>query len=175
MRKKESFAVVNIKDSVMRYVVGRDALHNCEPNCYHRSSHVIVEVVGGRILIQLKAHGTENEGKWSSSVSGHVAALETYKSAAIREAKEEIGIDISDGLEFICKIPPCEKTGNEHVSLFTYLMDDATELIDIDKEEVVEVRVCKLNDIIKDISRNANAYSPAFILAMKYFLEIYKK
>jgi len=173
---REKFAIVNANDKKMYYVYSKDKLHKQPTGCYHRAVHVFIEVVNGRFLIQLKAPGTENENKWSSAVSGHVRAGETYEEAAIREAKEELGINISSNeLEKIAKIHPSKETNGEFVTLFTYLMDDATEMLTIDNNEVREVVICKFKDLLKDIDKHKDKYSPAFIMLLNIFLELYKK
>jgi len=173
---KEKFDVVNATDLKMYSVYGKDNLHNQPIGCYHRAVHVFVEVVRGRFLIQLKAPGTENENKWSSSVSGHVRSGESYEEAAIREAKEELGLEImADELEKIAKIHPTPETDGEFVVVFTYLMDDATEILKIDKSEVKGVVISKLGDIIKDIEQNRDKYSPVFVMLFNMFLELYRK
>jgi len=172
---EERFAVVNIHDIPIRYVTGKEALHNTAKDEYHRGVHVFVEVNGGRFLLQRKAKGTENEGKWSSSVSGHVRAGESYRSAAIRESMEELGLDVKrQDLDEVATIAPCVETSNEFVTLFTYLMDDDEEQIKINKDEVTEVIICRLDDVVNNVDDNKDAYSPAFIVLLNIFLELYK-
>ena len=175
MESIERFAVVNINNVITRYVTGKEDLHNLKEGEYHRAVHVFVEVYGGRFLMQLKAPGTENEGKWSSSVSGHVRAGESFEKAAIRETEEELGLVInSSDLERIALINPCGETGDEFVTLYTYLMDDDTELLKINKDEVTEVLIWKLDDMVRDVDENKALYSPAFIILLNIFLELYK-
>lgn len=53
------------------------------------------------ILLQKRKNTGFMDGCWDCSVSGHVEEDETMKQALVREAKEEIGIDLSeDILEF---------------------------------------------------------------------------
>jgi isopentenyldiphosphate isomerase len=173
---KEKFDVVNAADVRMYSVYGKEKLHDQPAGCYHRAVHVFIEVVRGRFLIQLKAPGTENENKWSSAVSGHVRSGESYKDAAIRETKEELGIDIAaNELEQIAKVHPTPETGGEFVVLFTYLMDDETEILNIDKKEVKGTLINKLDLIVKDVDENRDKYSPAFVILLNMFLELYKK
>jgi len=167
----ESFTIVNDND-IPKYVVhGKEALHAQPEGCYHRAVHIFVEVMGGFFVLQLKSNDTENGGKWSSSASGHVRTEESYLEAAIRELKEELGlnVEVSD-LDYVAILHPCEETNGEFVGVFAYLIDKNIEIIKPCPVEVVEVRILKMNDIIKDVSLNKDDYSPAFQFALSVFL-----
>lgn len=173
---KEKFDVVDENDSVMYCIVGKKALHNLTPGRFHRSSHLFIEIMGARFIIQLKSSETENAGLWSSAVSGHVRASESYKEAIIREANEELGLVIDpDELDVVGTIHPCEETGYEFATLFTYLMDDKTESIKPNPDEVDEVKILMLDDLIKHMDDHREQYSPAFLILMELFLTQYKK
>ncbi len=174
MIHEESFAVVDGSDNYMYAVKGKELLHR--GNKLHRSIHLIIEVFGGKIIIQKKAPHTENGGKWSSSVSGHVRCGEGYQGAVVREAKEELGIDIDKtDLIDIAKALPSEETGNEFVTLYTYLLDPEKENARIACDEVEELITCQLKDLIVDVEKNEQNYSPAFIIAFNMFLTLYKE
>lgn len=175
MFDKEKYDVVNEHDVVMYSIYGKKALHSMGKGQYHRSIHILIEVVGGRFVTQLKAEGTENAGKWSSAVSGHVLSGETYIEAAIREAKEELGLTINKSeLDKVAIISPCEDTGQEFVCVYTYLMDDKDEIIKPNSDEVKEVNISMLEDVVADIKINKDKYSPAFRLAMDLFIHTYQ-
>ncbi len=174
--KGEKFAVVDEADNVMYNVYGLQSLHTGDNPRKHRAIHVLIETFGGGFVLQKKAVGTENEGKWSSAVSGHVRFGETYRQAAIRETHEELGLEIDrKDLHHISKIHPCKETGSEFVSVYTYLMDPNSELIKPDANEVEIVIIRPLKEVAEDIERNKDIYSEAFILAMDVFLTLYKK
>lgn len=169
----ESFSVVNASDEHMFLVYGKNNLHNA--GGYHRAVHVFVEIFGGKFVLQKKAKRTENAGKWSSSVSGHVRYNESYEEAAVRETKEELGLNVSSKeLHRIAKIPPSLENGGEFVTLFTYLMDPEEEEIKLESDEVEELVTCKLEDIIEDVEKNRAEYSPAFVEAFNIFLVLEK-
>jgi isopentenyldiphosphate isomerase len=174
MVETESFAVVDDKDDYMYTVKGKEQLHR--NSRLHRSIHLIIEVFGGKIIIQKKAPHTENGGKWSSAVSGHVRLGEACQDTVIREAKEELGIDI-DKIDLInvAKVSPSEETGNEFVSVYTYLLDPEKEDIRMACDEVDELITCHLKDLIADVKKNEQNYSPAFIVVFNVFLTLYKE
>lgn len=173
MGELESFSVVNGSDEHMYVIFGKDKLHACSG--YHRAVHVLVEVFGGRFILQKKAEGTENAGKWSSAVSGHVRYNESYEEAAVRETKEELGLSISSkDLHRVVKAPPSPENGGEFVVVYTYLMDPSKEEIILESDEVEEAITCRLNDIIKDVDECTDEYSPAFIEVFNLFLTLEK-
>jgi isopentenyl-diphosphate Delta-isomerase len=60
-----------------------------------RVVHVIVKNRDGAILIQKIAGGLRHEGAWGSSVAGYLKAGETYKHAALRKLKDEVGLSVT--------------------------------------------------------------------------------
>jgi len=72
----------------MKSIAHRDGL-------WHRTVHVWLYNEKDEILLQLRAKDKElYPGKWDISVAGHIGAGEDVVTSAIREAKEELGIDI---------------------------------------------------------------------------------
>jgi isopentenyldiphosphate isomerase len=152
-------------------VFGKNALHTTPG--YHRSIHIFVEVFGGKFLLQKKSKGTENAGRWSSAVSGHVRYKEGYIDAAIREADEELGLAISTvELHKVTKMPPSAINGYEFSTLFTYLMDPETEKLTLDPTEVDEIVIARLMDVVNDVEKHRNEYSPAFVELFNIFLAL---
>jgi isopentenyldiphosphate isomerase len=169
----ESFSIVDAQDEHLHVVFSKQELHR--NGGYHRSVHVFVEVFGGLFILQKKAVSTENGGKWSSAASGHVRCGESYKIAAVRELKEEIGLKADEEeLNEVVKVSPSIANGNEFSTLFTYLMDPREEELELDQNEVDEIVICPLIDIIGDIEKYKDEYSPAFIELFNIFLAVEK-
>lgn len=64
---------------------------------WHISVHIWIVTPGNEVLLQRRAAGKENyPGLWDVSVAGHISAGETPVEAALREAAEEIGLDLSN-------------------------------------------------------------------------------
>lgn len=85
----------------------------------HRAVHLFVYNKRGDLLLQKRSLLKDAcPGLWDSSVSGHLNAGEDYPLAAVRELDEEMGIRLEELPEVIAKIPPCAKTGWEHVTLY---------------------------------------------------------
>ena len=62
---------------------------------WHRAVHVWIVQSDGRILVQRRALVKENNpGLWDVSAAGHISAGESLIDAAIRETREELGLEI---------------------------------------------------------------------------------
>jgi len=178
--EEERFAIVNLSDVPIHFVTGKAALHNQPEGNYHRAVHVFFDITRGRFMLQLKGPDTENAGKWSSAVSGHVRAGENYKDAAVRETKEELGLNIDpEDLEYVGTLQPCKETGWEFVKLYTYLMDDNKEYPNPNwagpQAEVLELRINKLTEVVTDVAKHPTKYSPPFILLFSMWQDTISK
>jgi len=171
---KKCFPLVDENDTYIKTITGKKELH--EADGFHRAIHVMVETFGGKFILQKKAIGTENGGLWSSAVSGHVEFGEKYVVAATREIEEELGweVDISE-LVLITKVCPSEETNKEFVEVYSYLASPAeVENICMNEEEIDEILIAPLDDVIADVEKHPERYSPAFIHFFNRFLALEK-
>lgn len=84
-----------------------------DPELIHRAVHVWLWRSDARLLLQKRVRQKDVEpGKWDTSVGGHVDAGEDYLTAALREMKEELGV---------------EGVPLEHVHDFKYRSDSESE------------------------------------------------
>ena len=168
--QREKFDVVDDRDEVKMIVTGKEKMHFLK--LCHRSVHVFLEVLGGGFIIQKKAEHTENGGKWSSAVSGHVRSGESYRDAAIREAKEELDLTVTHGdLKKITKLYPTEQTDNEFVTLYRATIDLDKVIPSIACDELDGLLILPLKDLIIDIDKYMKTkYSKAFVALLNIFL-----
>ncbi|HKO57041.1 MAG TPA: NUDIX domain-containing protein [Thermoanaerobaculia bacterium] len=62
---------------------------------WHRAAHLWIVTPDRRVLLQRRSRDKENwPGLWDVSVAGHLSAGETAEEAAVREAREEIGLEV---------------------------------------------------------------------------------
>lgn len=65
---------------------------------WHRATHLWIFTPGRLALLQRRAHSKDNwPDWWDVSVAGHISAGEDSARAAVREAAEEIGIELQVG------------------------------------------------------------------------------
>ena len=84
--------VVNEADEV----IGQ-AEHNevYEKKLAHRICHILIFNDEGKMALQLRSrHKKFCPNHWVTAVGGHVQAGESYEQAALREMKEEVGVQI---------------------------------------------------------------------------------
>jgi isopentenyldiphosphate isomerase len=116
---EEIFDVVNERDEVI------DARPRAEVHArglWHRAVHVLVFNSRGEVFLQKRSMLKDTaKGKWDSSSSGHVDSGEDYDACAVRELREEIGLDLENltqgrkgaKLEKLFKIDARQETGWE--------------------------------------------------------------
>ena len=100
---------------------------------------------GLEVLFQHRSEKINNGGKWDVSVAGHMNYGETIPETAIREAKEEIGAEISEeDLKYVFSLVGVKKNLINH-----YLLCDWTDREDdfqFNDEEVSEVKWVPLEE-----------------------------
>ena len=79
---------------------GRTALKSVahKAGWFHPTVHIWFYTNSGKVLLQKRAPEKDTfPGLWDVSVAGHVQAEETPMEAALREIKEEIGLEVITG------------------------------------------------------------------------------
>jgi isopentenyldiphosphate isomerase len=118
--------VVNDRDEVIdrqtRSVVHRLGLK-------HRATHVLVFNSRGEVFLQKRSVKKDRQpGVWDSSASGHVDSGEDYDASAVRELREELGLNVTQPLERLFKISACEETDQEFVWVYRCRHDGPLKL-----------------------------------------------
>lgn len=113
---EEIFDVVNERNEVIdrqpRSVVHARGL-------LHRAVHVLVFNSRGQIFLQKRSMKKDRQpGVWDSSASGHVDSGEDYDACAVRELREEIGLNLIQPPRRLFKIDACEETDAEFVWVY---------------------------------------------------------
>jgi isopentenyl-diphosphate Delta-isomerase len=113
---EEIFDVVNARDEV----VGkrpRSEVHRL--GLMHRAVHVLVFNARGDVFLQKRSMSKDRQpGLWDSSASGHLDTGEGYDACAVRELREEIGLQLDSAPMRLFKLPASEETDMEHVWVY---------------------------------------------------------
>lgn len=122
---------------------------------WHFASHVWLVTPEGRVLLQLRSPKKENwPDLWDISVAGHVSAGESAVEAAIREAREELGLHLSAAnlthlgtLRWHAVLDDGAYIENEFHEVFVTKLDvDLAQLV-LDPEEVADVALVMPDEI----------------------------
>ena len=77
-------------------VIGRAPRGLCHgnPGLLHQAVHVLVFNAAGELFLQRRSLAKDVQpGRWDTSVGGHMAPREKPLESALREAREELGLD----------------------------------------------------------------------------------
>jgi isopentenyldiphosphate isomerase len=113
---EEIFDVVNERDEVIGRCT-RSEVHRL--GLRHRAVHVLVFNSRGEIFLQKRSMKKDRQpGLWDSSASGHLDSGECYDACAVRELREEIGLNLSAAPERLFKLAASTQTDQEHVWVY---------------------------------------------------------
>jgi len=113
---EEIFDVVNERDEVIGQKP-RSEIHRL--NLKHRAVHVLVFNARGELFLQKRSLKKDCfPGAWDSSASGHLDSGESYDACAVRELREELGLELARAPERLFKIAACPETGQEFVWVY---------------------------------------------------------
>lgn len=149
----ELIEIVDKNGEFTGQILDKDEAH--DKNLLHNEVATFVLNDNGQILLQKRsANKRFDPNKWGLC-AGHVDAGENLEDAALREIKEEIGLDVPKGelypfgeKEFVIK------DSNSHVANFYYIKTnlDANDFV-IQEEELSEVKWFNIDDVIEMIKQ----------------------
>ena len=119
----------------------------------HKAIHLWILNKNNEVLLQYRCKDKKlYPDTWDVSVGGHVAAFEDTKDACVREAKEELGIDIKvKDLEYITTLREellyKDINSQELVDVFMIKKDIKIKDIKLQEEEVSEIKWCSLEEL----------------------------
>jgi isopentenyl-diphosphate Delta-isomerase len=113
---EERFDVVNEADEVMGQKP-RSEVHRL--SLKHRAVHVLVFNRQGQLFLQKRSMLKDCfPGAWDSSASGHLDVGESYDACAVRETREELGLELTEVPERLFKLAASAETGWEFVWVY---------------------------------------------------------
>ena len=108
-RATEMFDIVNEKNEVIGQRP-RGEVH--ATGLLHRAVHVFVFNKHGDVYLQKRSHLKDVHPRvWDSSAAGHLDVGESYATCALREVKEELGVEV-ESTRRVAEIPATERTGS---------------------------------------------------------------
>lgn len=119
---------------------------------WHRSVHVWLCNEHGELLLQKRAPDKDsNPNLWDVSAAGHISAGDTSLRAALRETREELGIDVEEThLQFLFTVtqsaqyPDLSFLDNEFQDVYLVHTTLPLDQFSFQQEEVSELRYISL-------------------------------
>lgn len=156
--------IVDQNDNVIGAKLRSEAL----PTDIYRASGLWVTRGDGKILLARRAYTKKNSpGKWGPAVAGTVEEGETYLSNIIKEAKEELGLDIGQLQELTHEASLDEY--NHFTQWYGWEMDD--QAIVPEPAEVAEIGWFTKEEILVMVEASPDQ----FLKGMKTWVENFSK
>ncbi len=167
---------VDKNDNVVGTIWKSEAHGN--PDIIHREDRAIIFDKKGEVLLQQRSFSKKNgPGLWVETAAGHVGVNESSEDAAVREIKEELGIDTK--LIFFKKYFGTHARVNEYnESRFTYVYYSVLNnhpKLRLQKSEVNTtkwVKISELEEFSKKNNYELTGTSNKLILEIAKYLKI---
>jgi len=152
---------------------------------YHNTVHLWLYTESGEILLQQRSHKKAiHPLLWDVSVAGHIDAGESFETAALREAREEIGIRLqaSNLMHIGTKLHKGEYQNGqikdyEFHQIFIAPLKVPLKHLEIDTEEVEAIKLVSFQEFLDllDNSETNSHFIPANKTYYKALLKRIKK
>jgi isopentenyldiphosphate isomerase len=162
---KEIFDVVNERDGVVDRRP-RNEVHRL--GLKHRAVHVLVFNAHGEVFLQKRSMKKDRQpGLWDSSTSGHLDSGEDYDACAVRELREEIGLNVAKAPERLFKIAAGKETDQEFVRVYRC---EAEGPFQLHPDEIERGGWFAPEEITRWIAEKPGDFASAFVLIWKKLL-----
>jgi 16S rRNA (adenine1518-N6/adenine1519-N6)-dimethyltransferase len=164
----ETFDVVDESDRVLRQASRHDVHRN---GWRHRAVHIFVFNRAGELFLQKRSRWKDaHPSRWDSSAAGHVNAADEYEPTALREVREEMGVEV-ERVQLLAKIKAIAMTGWEFVHLFRAEHEGPFRLPPAEIETGAFFPV----EVIRDwISRRPEDFASGFLECFRLWTEGYE-
>lgn len=163
---EEIFDIVNERDEVIGQAP-RKEVH--ARGLWHRAVHVLVFNSQGQVFLQKRSMKKDTaRGKWDSSSSGHVDTGEDYDACAVRELREELGLEVAQVSERVFKIDACQETGWEFCWVYRCASEGPFEL---HPDEIETGAWFTPEEVNRWVEERPQEFASAFVLIWKKFTE----
>jgi len=157
MMKEEWFDLLNINGETIG-AAPRGVCHTM-PGLLHRAVHVLVFDKESRLFLQKRSAAKDIQpGKWDTSVGGHPGLGESNENAALREMREELGVE-PIALEFAYSYIWRSPVETEWITSYAVVHTGPFQL---DPHEIDEGRFWTINDIDRSLALDEALFTPQF-------------
>ena len=162
--RNETLVWVNEKDNVLGY------RNENELPFLHRVSLIIPKTYNGFIISRRAKDKEPFPDTWVCAVGGKVNAGELYVETALREMREEGGINLdSEDLKYVTKFLYNKEDYQAHFRIFTTHKPFSLENFKLDKSEVQFIKDFYLDEISEMIEKTPDEFAPTFREAIIHF------
>jgi|WetSurMetagenome_2_1015567.scaffolds.fasta_scaffold00335_11 isopentenyl-diphosphate Delta-isomerase len=166
MTDEELLDIVDEGGRALGYARPRAEVHRL--GLWHETVHVWIVDSRGMILFQKRSSSKESfPGLWDVSAAGHIVSGETAANAAIRETRQELGLDVTERelrFLFALRSSSVQNDGvfvdNEFNLVHLVRKDVPAAGLRLQKAEVEAARFFHHREIAKIASRNDPAFAP---------------
>lgn len=166
--KTEQLEVINESDEVIGLET-RERIH--KEGLLHREIHIWFITSEAEIIFQRRAKDKDTHpDKLDATVGGHVEPKMSYEETAIKECKEETGIDIDlDKLVFLRKMrkksfdEAAGLTNNTIRSQYAYLYDGSITDLQIEDGKAQGFVAWKIDDLSRLSETDKNKFIPLIL------------
>lgn len=124
---------------------------------YHLIVHIWIKNSNNEFLVQQRSENVKNPLVWSTTGGSAIAGEDSY-AAALREVKEELGIDLQHEKGYLFDIDIYEEDDQKYISdTYLYFIDADVKELNLQKEEVKQAKYLSMN-VIKEMMENGNFF-----------------
>eukprot|EP00511_Aplanochytrium_stocchinoi_P006524 CAMPEP_0204830736 /NCGR_PEP_ID=MMETSP1346-20131115/9189_1 /ASSEMBLY_ACC=CAM_ASM_000771 /TAXON_ID=215587 /ORGANISM="Aplanochytrium stocchinoi, Strain GSBS06" /LENGTH=399 /DNA_ID=CAMNT_0051961239 /DNA_START=135 /DNA_END=1334 /DNA_ORIENTATION=+ len=138
-----------------------------------RCTHVVlVHEPSGGIFVQKRSKWKDSYPSTLDPASGgYCNSGEPYEACAVREMREEMGIDLDNKLTFVSPIYFEDTTGSQWAYLYCAKTQKGINDLQVQEEEVEAVTLMKPNEIVQLAKKDPQAFIPDGLFAFNTFME----
>ncbi len=124
---------------------------------YHLIVHIWIKNSNNEYLIQQRSEKVKNPLVWSTTGGSAVAGEDSF-TAALREVKEELGIDLTDKKGYLFEEGIYEEDNQQYLSdTYLYFIDIDIKDLKLQTEEVKQAKFEKMSKI-KEMMSNGELF-----------------
>ena len=124
---------------------------------FHLIVHIWIKNSNNEFLIQQRSEKVKNPLVWSTTGGSAVAGEDSF-TAALREVKEELGIDLTNEKGYLFDVDIYEEDNQQYISdTYLYFIDLDVNALTLQTEEVKQVKFEKMS-VIKKMMEEGNFF-----------------